>query len=62
MRENVATFVHGKLTVEGNIFKKPADGKHRFLLQHLKEAVIKNNIFDAEFEINKINTGKIITE
>ena len=62
MRENVDTFVHGKLTVEGNIFKKPADGKHRFLLQHLKEAVIKNNIFDAEFEINKINTGKIITE
>ena len=62
MRENVETFVHGKLTVEGNVFKNPADGKHRFLLQHLKEAVIKNNTFDAEFEIKKLNTGKIITE
>lgn len=60
--ENVDTFVHGKLTVENNVFKQPADGKHRFLLQHLKEAVIKNNIFDAAFEIETFNTGEIITE
>lgn len=62
MRENVDSFVHGKITIENNIFKKPTTGKHRFLLQHLKEAVIKNNIFDAELEIESFNVGEIITE
>lgn len=51
LREKVDTFVHGKLTVENNVFKKATLGKHRFVLQHLKEAVIRNNTFDADFEI-----------
>lgn len=59
LRENVDTFVHGKLTIENNSFYKPALGKHRFLLQHLKEAVIKNNYFDSELEIESVNVGKI---
>ncbi len=62
LRENVKSFVHGKLTVEGNVFKNPPYGKHSFLLQHLKEAVIKNNVFDAEFEIKEFNVGEIINE
>lgn len=62
MREKVDTFVHGKLTVEGNVFKNPATDKHRFLLQHLKQAIVKNNIFDAEFDIESYNVGEIITE
>ncbi|MBO5064914.1 MAG: right-handed parallel beta-helix repeat-containing protein [Clostridia bacterium] len=62
LRENVDTFVHGKLTVEGNIFKNPTTVKHRFLLQHLRKAVIKNNTFDAEFEIQAFNVGQIISE
>ena len=62
MRENVDSFVHGKITIENNIFKNPATGKHRFLFQHLREAVIKNNIFDAELKIESFNVGEIITE
>lgn len=59
LKENVVTYVHGKLTVENNSFYKPALGKHRFLLQYLKEAVIKNNTFDSELEIEAVNVGKI---
>lgn len=62
LREDIDTFIHGKITIENNVFKKPAAGKHRFLLQHLKKAVIKNNIFDAESEIESFNVGEIITE
>ena len=59
LREKVDTFVHRKLTVENNVFKNPVLGKHTFLLQHLKEAVIKNNSFDAEFSVEAVNTGKV---
>lgn len=59
LREKVDTFVHGKLTVENNVFKNPVLGKHTILLQHLKEAVIKNNSFDAEFSVDAVNTGKV---
>lgn len=62
LREKVDTFVHGKLTIEGNVFRNPTTDKHRFLLQHLKEAVIKNNTFDAEFEVKTINVGKVTIE
>ncbi len=61
LRENVDTFVHGKLTVENNVFKNAALDKHRFLLQHLKEVNINNNIFDAEFEFNSFNVGDVYT-
>ncbi|MBE6802202.1 MAG: hypothetical protein E7530_04910 [Ruminococcaceae bacterium] len=59
LKDNVDTYVHGKLTVENNSFYKPALGKHGFLLQHLNEAVIKNNTFDSELEIESVNVGKI---
>ena len=59
LREKVDTFVHGKLTVENNVFKNPVLGKHQFLLQYLKDAVIKNNSFDAEFSVDAVNTGKV---
>lgn len=62
LRENTDSFVHGKLTVENNTFKNPPTDKHRFLLQHLKEAVIKNNAFDADFEVVSINVSEVITE
>ncbi len=61
LRENVDTFVHGKLTVENNVFKNAALDKHRFLFQHLKEVNINNNIFDAEFEFNSFNVGDVHT-
>ena len=62
LRENVDTFVHGRLTVENNTFKSSPTNKHVFLLQHLREAVIRNNTLDAELQIDRVNVGKIITE
>ncbi len=62
LRENVDTFVHGKLTVENNTFKSSPTNKHVFLLQHLSEAVIKNNKLDAELQIDQVNVGKITTK
>lgn len=62
LREKVDTFVHGKLTVENNVFKSSITNKHVFLLQHLREAIIRNNSFDAELQLDTMNVGKIITE
>ena len=44
-------YVHGKLTVENNVFQKPCGEKHLFYLEHLQEAQIINNVFDTDFEI-----------
>ncbi len=57
--ENVDTFVHKKLTIENNTFKKSKYIAHRFLLEHLEEVVIKDNYFDADYEIIANNLGKI---
>lgn len=62
LRENVEGFVHKHLTIENNIFKKPAQNKHRFLFEHIEDVVIKNNEFDAETEILTVNTKNIHTK
>ncbi len=59
LREKIDTFVHGKLTVENNVFKNATLAKHRFLLQHLKKAVIRNNAFDGDFETECFNVSDI---
>lgn len=52
-------FVHGKLTLQNNVFSLPKEGKHRIYLESLKEADISDNIFDADYEIIKKCVGKI---
>ena len=40
-------FVHGKLTVTGNRFLDPANGRRMIWLEYLKEADLRDNTFDA---------------
>ncbi len=60
MNESFQGYVHGKLVLENNTFKNPIGEKHIIWLEYLKEAEIKNNIFDAEFEIKTKNVHSII--
>lgn len=59
MNEKSEEFVHGKLVLKGNIFKKPWTGKHSVWLEYLREAEISDNIFDAPYQINTHRTGDV---
>ncbi len=59
MDENSEEFVHGRLVLENNRFEKPYLGKHTIHLEYLGEAEIKNNIFDAPYDIYTNRVGKI---
>ncbi len=60
MDENFPGYVHGKLVLENNTFKNPIGEKHVIWLEYLKEAEIKNNNFDTDFEIETKNVKTII--
>ena len=60
MDEASRSFVHGKLTLTGNIFENSYDGTHSIWLEYLKEAEITDNIFDAPYEIHTHITGNVI--
>ena len=62
MDKSFRGYVHGKLILENNTFKNPIGEKHIFWLEYLKEAEIKNNSFDADFEIKAKNVGSIMNE
>ena len=60
MDENSSEFVHGKLIVSGNTFRKPIKGKHYFHLEYLREAEITDNDFDAPYALVKKVVGNVI--
>ncbi len=62
MDEEFSGYVHQKLLLENNIFRNPIGEKHLFWLEYLKEAEIKNNIFDTDFEIKTKNVKTIINQ
>lgn len=59
MNEQSEEFVHGKLILTGNRFKKPTLGIHSIWLEYLREAEITDNIFDAEYQIKAQHSGNI---
>ncbi len=59
MDENSEEFVHGKLVVSGNTFRKPIKDKHHFRLEYLREAEITDNDFDAPYVFDIRTVGKI---
>ena len=62
MDENSKAFVHGKLTVTGNKFVNPPTGSHMILLEHMREAVITDNVFDAPYSIETRCVGSVTDE
>lgn len=59
MNEKSEEFVHGKLTLTGNRFEKPALCTHSVWLEYLGEAEITDNKFDAPYQIKTYCTGKV---
>ncbi len=59
MNESSQAFVHGKLTLTGNIFENSYDGTHSVWLEYLKEAEITDNTFDAPYKIHTRCVGAV---
>ena len=62
MKKKSREFVHEKLILENNTFKNSYGDTHLIHLEHLENAVIRNNVFDKEFKIETIYTGEVINE
>lgn len=62
MKSSSKEYVHGKLTLEGNTFKKANGPGHFIHLEYLKEAHIKNNTFDAPYTVYKNVVGQVVEE
>ncbi len=62
LKENPTEYVHGSVVIENNVFNNSVLKKHTLFFEHIKEAVIKNNIFDAPYQVLTNNTGNVITE
>ncbi len=62
LKENPTEYVHGNIVIENNVFNNSVLKKHTLFFEHIKEAVIKNNIFDAPYQVLTNNTGNVITE
>ncbi len=62
MKADSREFVHKSLTVTGNRFIKPMWGRHTFVLEYTENITIKDNTFDAPFEILENVTGRIEEE
>ncbi len=60
MNEKSEEFVHGKLILTGNIFRKAACAEHCIQLEYLREAEITDNSFDAPYRIETKCVGKVI--
>lgn len=59
MNENSKEFVHGKLVLKNNVFRKARNGEHCLWLEYLREAEIENNVFDAPYNIKIKCVGNI---
>ena len=59
MDEKSDQFVHGRLVLEGNTFEKPALTQHCIWLEYLREADIRNNVFDAPYVIESVCKGNV---
>ena len=58
MKEDSTEFVHGKLILCNNIFKKSYGEMHCINLEYLEGAEIRDNCFDKAFNVNKKCVGK----
>ena len=59
MNEDSEAFVHGKLVLTGNRFENPTLGTHCIWLEYLRESEISDNVFDADYTIEKYHTGVV---
>lgn len=59
MDESKGEFVHGRLVLTCNSFKNPVCGEHCIWLEHLREAEICSNLFDAPYCIKTRCVGSV---
>ncbi len=58
--ENSREFVHGRLEVTGNSFSDPKFEKYLFGIEYFKEFILKDNVFDAPYEIKTKVVGAVV--
>ena len=59
LRTVEGAYVHGGLTVTGNTFREPVNGRHLIRLESVAEAHIADNATDAPLRIETIHCGKV---
>lgn len=62
MDEGSREFVHGRLVIEGNTFKKAKLGTHNFHLEYLGEAEVTGNVFDSAYSFECVHSGAVKDE
>lgn len=62
MNENSDAPVHAKLVIENNVFRGARMNKHLLWLEYIGEVILRNNIFDTEYDIHAHHVGKITEE
>ncbi len=60
MDEGSTEYVHGKLVLSGNTFRKAKEGRHYIHLEYLREAEITDNNFDAPYTVVTNAVGNVI--
>lgn len=60
MDESSTEYVHGKLVLSGNTFRKAKKGRHYIHLEYLREAEITDNNFDAPYTVVTNAVGNVI--
>lgn len=62
MDEASEEFVHQKLVIENNVFECAKNEKHLLWLEYIRDVEIKNNVFDAPYEVYENHTGSVLHE
>lgn len=62
IRQDFTAFIHGKLTLMGNTFEDAVYGEHCIWLEHLREAEIRDNRFDAPYKVKTLCVGSVREE
>ena len=59
IKEDKKQIIHQKLIIKNNIFNKPFIDRFIFNISHLKTLILRNNKFDAPYEIKDNNVFKL---
>ena len=62
MDENSDAPVHERIVIENNVFRSAKQKKHLLWLEYVGEVILRNNLFDAQYDIHTHNVGKITEE
>lgn len=62
MDKNSDAPVHERIVIENNVFRSAKQKKHLLWLEYVGEVILRNNLFDAQYDIHTHNVGKMTEE